>query len=103
MSGSVPTCVGCLSLRPSNTDLRIKVPLASVLAELLICTLAGKLCRLSVNSIPELIRCHLDDSVLEQDVIFRQYRHMVENPHTRFVFSGPVGKMAYPPVLRIPW
>ena len=78
MSGSVPTCVGCLSLRPSNTDLRIKVPLASVLAELLICTLAGKLCRLSVNLIPELIRCHLDDSVLEQNVILRRYRQMVE-------------------------
>ena len=65
-------------MRPSNTDLRIKVPLASVLAELLICTLAGKLCRLSVNLIPELIRCHLDDSVLEQNVILRRYRQMVE-------------------------
>jgi hypothetical protein len=42
-------------------------------------TLAGKLCRLSVNSIPELIRCHLDDSVLEQNVILRQYRQTVEN------------------------
>ena len=65
-------------MRPSNTDLRIKVPLASVLAELLICTLAGKLSRLYLVSIPELIRCHLNDSVLEQNVIFRQYRPMVE-------------------------
>ena len=65
-------------MRPSNTDLRIKVPLASVLAELLICTRPEKLCRLSVNLIPGLIRCHLNDSVLEQNVIFRQYRPMVE-------------------------
>jgi hypothetical protein len=65
-------------LRPLDTDLRIEVLLASVLTEILDLYPAGKLCRLSVNLIPELIRCHSNDSVLEQSVIFRQYRPMVE-------------------------
>ena len=65
-------------MRPLDTDLRIEVLLASVLTEILDLYPAGKLCRLSVNLIPGLIRCHLDDSVLEQKVIFRRYRPMVE-------------------------
>ena len=65
-------------MRPLDTDLRIEVLQASVLTEILDLYPAGKLCRLSVNLIPGLIRCHLDDSVLEQKVIFRRYRPMVE-------------------------
>jgi hypothetical protein len=54
------------------------VLLALVLAMLLSLYPGRRLCRLYLVSIPELIRCHLDDSVLEQNVILRRYRQTVE-------------------------
>ena len=54
------------------------VLLASVLAKLLNLYPGRKLCRLYLVSIPELIRCHLDDMYLSRTSILRRYRQTVE-------------------------
>ena len=79
-------------MRPADTDLRIMVLLASVLAMLLSLYPGRRLCRLYLVSIPELILCHLDDSVLEQNVILRQYRQTVENRILASKFMGLLEK-----------